>query len=92
MADQVATMLQRIAARRPTVVTSFGNPYILAQFPDVGTYVLAWGPEDVMQRAAVRGLTGLAPITGTLPIPIPPNLPLGGGVRVEVRTAAGAGR
>jgi beta-N-acetylhexosaminidase len=92
MANQVATMLQRIATRRPTVVTSFGNPYILAQFPDVGTYVLAWGPEDVMQRAAVRGLTGLAPITGTLPIPIPPNLPLGGGVRVEVRTAAGAGR
>jgi beta-N-acetylhexosaminidase len=90
---QVAGLVSRLAAHGPTVVTSFGNPYILSQFPEVGTYVLAWGPEDVMQRAAVRGLTGQAPITGRLPIPIPPDLPLGGGIPVEPPGAStGAGR
>ncbi len=89
MDARVAGLAQKLAAKRPTIVTSFGNPYILSQFPDVGTYVLAWGSEDVMQEAAVRGLTGLAPITGRLPIPIPPYLPLGGGVRVDARAAAG---
>ena len=92
MNGHVADLIQKLAAKKPTIVTSFGNPYILSQFPDVGTYVLAWGPEDVVQEAAVRGLTGLAPITGRLPIPIPPFLPLGGGVRVDARTAAGGGQ
>lgn len=90
MDARVADFIQQVAARRPTVVTSFGNPYLLAQFPTVGTYVLAWGPEDVMQTAAVRGLTGQAPITGRLPIPIPPLLPFGAGVQVTA-TASSAG-
>ncbi|HET9985110.1 MAG TPA: glycoside hydrolase family 3 N-terminal domain-containing protein [Longimicrobiales bacterium] len=86
----VAAFARKLIARRPTVVTSFGSPYLLSEFPDAGTYVLAWGPEDVMQRAAARGLTGLAPITGKLPIPIPPYLPLGAGVTVGASAAAGA--
>ena len=91
MPEPVGELVQKLAAAKPTVVTSFGNPYILNQFPQVGTYVLAWGPEDVTQRAAARGLTGQAPISGRLPIPIPPDLPLGAGVRVDARTA-GDGR
>ncbi|MBX6363205.1 MAG: hypothetical protein IRZ00_04995 [Gemmatimonadetes bacterium] len=78
----VAAFARALIARRPTVVTSFGSPYLLSAFPDAGTYVLAWGAEDVLQRAAARGLTGQAPITGRLPIPIPPYLPLGAGVTV----------
>ncbi len=92
MPQPVADMITKLAARKPTIVTSFGNPYLLAQISSVGTYVLAWGPEDVMQEAAARGLTGRAPITGRLPIPIPPDLPLGGGVRVDARTTARGSR
>ena len=92
MPAPVADMITKLAARKPTIVTAFGNPYLLAQIPSVGTYVLAWGPEDVMQSAAARGLTGRAPITGRLPIPIPPDLPLGGGVRIETRTTARGSR
>ncbi len=91
MPEPVGDLVQKLVATKPTVVTSFGNPYVLSQFPQVGTYVLAWGPEDVMQQAAARGLTGRAPITGRLPIPIPPDLPLGAGVRIDARTA-GDGR
>ncbi|HEX9108064.1 MAG TPA: glycoside hydrolase family 3 protein [Longimicrobiales bacterium] len=92
MDEKVAQLVQKIAARKPEIVTSFGNPYVLAQFPQITTYVLAWGPEDGMQEAAVKGLTGQAAITGRLPIPIPPSLPLFGGVRVDARSAAGGAR
>ena len=53
-------------------VLSFGSPYLLSAFPDAGTYLVAWGGWEVSQRAAARAVTGAAPITGRLPISIPP--------------------
>ena len=71
---------------KPTVVFSLGNPYLLSAFPDVGTYLLAWGPHEVSQRAAVRALVGEAAISGRLPISIPPFHERGEGMeRVAVR-------
>ncbi|HEX6533067.1 MAG TPA: glycoside hydrolase family 3 N-terminal domain-containing protein [Gemmatimonadaceae bacterium] len=61
------------------IVLSFGNPYFLQQIPDVGAYVVAWGGFAVSQRAAARAVLGLAPITGHLPIGIPPIVPRGVG-------------
>jgi len=81
--DAVAEFVEALAARRPTVVTSFGNPYLLAQFPSVGTYAVAWGQGAAEQEAAARALTGEAPITGRLPITIPPDHPIGSGIRME---------
>ncbi|MDE2762491.1 MAG: glycoside hydrolase family 3 protein, partial [Gemmatimonadota bacterium] len=53
-------------------VVSFGSPYLLAAFPDAGTYLNAWGGWEVSQRAAARAVTGAAPVSGRLPISIPP--------------------
>ena len=85
IAPRVAAFVQNLAQRRPTVVTSFGSPYVLAQFPAVGTYVRAWGGEDVSQRAAARALMGEAPITGRMPVSVPPLLPIGVGIDVRAR-------
>ena len=79
----LADAINTIAARKPTVVTSFGNPYILRQFPNISTYVLAWGQWEVSQRAAAKALTGKIPIRGRLPIAIPPYHRLGEGITVE---------
>jgi beta-N-acetylhexosaminidase len=68
---------------RPTVVVSFGNPYLLTAFPEVGSYLLAWSGQPLMQRAAVRALLGEAPITGRLPISLPPFHRLGDGLDRE---------
>jgi beta-N-acetylhexosaminidase len=85
---RVVEAVQRIAARRPLVVTAFGNPYVLEQFPDATTYVIAWAQWDPVQRAAARALVGAAPIEGRLPIPIPPFHEIGEGIRIApVRTA-----
>jgi beta-N-acetylhexosaminidase len=56
---------------------------VLQQFPNISTYVLAWGQWEVSQRAAARALTGQIPITGKLPIAIPPFHRLGEGITVE---------
>ncbi len=89
--EGLAALIADIAARRPTVVTAFGNPYIIRQFPRVGTYVLAWGQTAVVQAAAARAITGQAPITGRLPISIPPLLRIGDGIDVPAAAAAATG-
>jgi beta-N-acetylhexosaminidase len=71
IAEPVAALVEEIAATRRMVVTSFGNPYVIEQFPPVGTYLLAWGHDDAVQRAAARALIGAIPITGRLPITLP---------------------
>ncbi|CAA9369930.1 MAG: GH3, partial [uncultured Gemmatimonadetes bacterium] len=57
----------------PVVVVSLGSPYLRNAFPAVGTYVLAWGPQAVSERAAGRGLTGAQPFLGHLPVTLPRN-------------------
>lgn len=81
--EETARFIQDTQARRPTVVVSLGNPYLLSSFPRLGTYMLAWGPHEVSQRAAVRALVGEKAISGALPISIPPLHGLGEGLRRE---------
>jgi beta-glucosidase-like glycosyl hydrolase/CubicO group peptidase (beta-lactamase class C family) len=73
------------AGARPTVLISFGNPYLLSALPEIGSYLIAWGDREVSQRAALAALFGEEAISGRLPIPLPPFHPLGHGLdRVRV--------
>ncbi|MDX1579855.1 MAG: glycoside hydrolase family 3 N-terminal domain-containing protein, partial [Gemmatimonadota bacterium] len=82
-------LVERVrSAGVPVVVLSFGNPYLLDLFPEVGSYLLAWGGREVSQRAAVRALLGRAPIGGRLPISLPPHHERGEGL---VRQASEVG-
>jgi beta-N-acetylhexosaminidase len=74
------------ATGKPVVAVSFGTPYLLGAFPGVPAYLLAWGGEDVCQEAAARALLGLAPITGNLPVSLPPYFVRGAGIRRESPT------
>ncbi len=47
---------------------SFGNPYLLNNFPEMKTYVVAYGDMPSLQRAAARALVGEIPFKGKLPI------------------------
>ena len=77
----LSRFVEESAAARPTVVVSLGNPYLLSSFPGVGSYLLAWGPHQVSQRAAARALVGESAISGRLPISLPPFHALGDGLR-----------
>lgn len=78
-----------IGSRKPLIVISFGNPYLLTDLPDAGTYLIAWGGREVSQRAAAQAVLGQVPITGRLPISLPPFHRAGEGlVRSAVTTMA----
>jgi beta-N-acetylhexosaminidase len=78
------------AAGTPVVVVSFGTPYLLSSFPSVPAYLLAWSGADASQRAAARALLGEIPLTGRLPIPLPPYHTLGDGIQRPARLAGGS--
>lgn len=81
-ASLVSSLIER---HHPTVVVTFGNPYLLQQLPMVGTYVVAWGGSAASQTAAARALLGVTAITGHLPISIPPYVTRGAGLQVPAR-------
>ena len=62
-----------------TVLVSFGSPYLLTSVPSASAYLLAWGGGEASQTAAADALLG-APITGRLPISLPPWHALGDGL------------
>jgi len=68
---RIAAWIDSLALRRPVVVVAFGNPYLLAQFPNVDAYVATYGVSDDLERSAVRALLGQAPITGRTPVSLP---------------------
>jgi beta-N-acetylhexosaminidase len=74
------TVEELAAAGVPVVAVSFGSPYVLSAFPSVSSYLVAWSGSDVSQRAAGRALVGRAPISGRLPVSIPPLHRAGDGV------------
>jgi beta-N-acetylhexosaminidase len=82
----LVTFVQQLAQRgaRPIVV-AFGNPYLLQQVPSVPAYVVAWGPNPVSQQAAARAILGAIPVTGMLPISIPPYAGIGAGIAIPER-------
>ncbi|MCK5649855.1 MAG: hypothetical protein KAJ42_00695, partial [Gemmatimonadetes bacterium] len=81
--EALSRLVTYAAGVKPTAVLSFGNPYLLSAFQDVGSYLIAWGGREVSQRAAVRALFGETAITGKLPISLPPFHDVGEGLTRE---------
>jgi beta-N-acetylhexosaminidase len=71
-----------IRSQAPLIVISFGNPYLLAAMPESPSYLLAYSPFPVSQRATARALLGEIEITGKLPVSLPGLYPRGHGIRV----------
>ena len=92
VAENIGDWVKELTKTRPVIVTAFGSPYVIGQFPDISTYVLAWGQVDVLQRAAARALTGQAPVTGRLPISYLPHFRMGDGLQLEPLASAEAAR
>ena len=84
--EPLTDFVQALAARRvPHIVISFGNPYLLSDFPDAQAYMLAWSGSEASQIAAARALFGEIPIRGRTPTRLPPFFDIGDGIRMPVR-------
>ncbi len=86
VADFVAGLAR---AKVPHVVVSFGNPYLITEFPGVQAYLLAWSGSQASQRAAAGALFGDFPIEGRTPTRIPGFASIGDGIQVPQKTVIG---
>ncbi|MFA6166242.1 MAG: glycoside hydrolase family 3 N-terminal domain-containing protein [Gemmatimonadaceae bacterium] len=80
IAPQVAQWLDSVAAVRPVVMVSHGNPYVIRQFRNVGTYAMAFGTGATMESASALAMAGLRPISGRSPISLPGFYARGDGI------------
>jgi beta-N-acetylhexosaminidase len=65
---------------KPIITTLFGNPYVAMSLPDLPSMLLTYDFYDLAETAAVRALTGDAPIEGKLPIALPGLFEAGHGI------------
>lgn len=73
---------QLIEKKAHLVGISFGNPYILMTFPDLQTYIVAYGDMPSLQEAAAQALLGKIDIKGRLPISLPGLYARGAGIKL----------
>jgi beta-N-acetylhexosaminidase len=74
-----------IKRKLPLIVISFGNPYLLAAMPNAPSYLLAYSPFEVSQRAAAKAVFGEIETVGKLPATIPGLYPRGHGLSIRRR-------
>ena len=79
--ERLSSLIAATARVRTTVLVSLGNPYLISRLPEVGSYLIGWRSNPVTEEAVARALAGAAPITGRLPISIPPLYSRGWGVQ-----------
>ncbi len=82
-AEGKAAVAALLASGRPVIAVSFGSPYLLRDVPALPTYLCGYGPQALVQSAAVRALYGEEAIEGRLPVTIPGVAPRGTGLRKE---------
>jgi beta-N-acetylhexosaminidase len=83
-----ARALSELMSRnKPVVGISFGNPYLLQNFPKLGTYIVAYGDMPSLQHATARALLGQINVTGKLPITLPGLYARGTGIQIKAAPA-----
>jgi beta-N-acetylhexosaminidase len=83
--DHIAKWIDALAQREKVAVVSLGNPYLIRQFPRVGTYMATYGVSDAQERAAARAVLGRVAITGRIPVSLPGFFSAGDGMQRGVR-------
>lgn len=73
-------LLEESACAVPTVLVSLGSPYIRGPGSMVGSYLIAWAANSLTEAAVADALTGGA-ISGTLPVSLPTDIPIGTGLQ-----------
>ncbi|MGA8221391.1 MAG: glycoside hydrolase family 3 N-terminal domain-containing protein [Candidatus Acidiferrales bacterium] len=80
--DQRAFVNQLLSAGKPSAVVAFGNPYLIARFPNAKTWLAEFSTNEVSQRAAARALFGQVTIAGQIPVTVPGTVKRGDGLHI----------
>jgi beta-N-acetylhexosaminidase len=71
----------------PVALISFGNPYLLKDFPDVAAYAATFSTAATSESAVAKAIAGEISISGKMPVSIPGLAKIGDGLFVAGRTA-----
>ncbi len=87
--EETVEFINLLARERIThVVISFGNPYLISEFPDAQSYIVAWSSAPASQRAAAEALFGGIEVAGRAPTGMPPYFELGDGLHIPLKVSA----
>ncbi len=91
VADATGTLLSKLMERaaEKTAVVAIGNPYVIADFPAIQTYLCTFSNASVSELSAVKALFGEIPIRGRLPVSIPNVAQRGAGIERQAQLAEG---
>jgi len=79
-----ADLINRLVKKSSKViVTSFGSPYLIQDFPNAPVYICAYKGSRIMQEAVAKLLMGKEGSSGILPVSIPKIAKRGSGIIVE---------
>ncbi len=81
--DQRTFVNQLLAQGKPTVVASFGSPYLIERFPNAPTWLAEFSTNDVSQRATARAMFGQVATSGKIPVTVPGTVKCGDGMRLS---------
>lgn len=82
--DSQIELIKRLTERGTRImVISFGNPYILKDFPEIDSYICAYSDISTSVIAVYKGLTGQIDFNGKLPITINDEFSFGYGLKIQ---------
>ncbi len=68
---------------KKTVLTMFGNPYLVSELAKTDVHVMAWSNHTIQMQAAAPTLFGASDVSGKLPIDIPGMYAMGDGLEYQ---------
>jgi len=80
-APQIELLEKLAAVKKPMMVVSFSNPYLLRDIPKTPGYMCAYAGTESSERAAARVIFGEKPVSGALPVTIPALAQLNAGIQ-----------
>ena len=83
LAEHIDLVRELAWANKKTIAVSFGSPYFLRHFPEVGAYLCLYRNTLPAQETAARALFGEIDIAGRLPVSIPGLYPVGHGLTLK---------
>lgn len=72
-------LVKTINESTPSITIAFGNPYAIANFPEVKNLIALYEDDDITQAAAFAFLKGETEAKGKLPVSVNAELPYGTG-------------
>ena len=70
-ADQTDLIANILKMKKPTILISFKNPYLISLFPEATTYLNSFSHSLASQHAMMQAILGEIDISGTQPVSIP---------------------